>query len=117
MRPSRCSPPPAAWPPWLRDCALMLGCLPQRLHARRARPADRGWWASGSRRWNTAQIEPTTTWTALTGSHWYGEQSRVVEIVSETAVWYPTGKPPVPIRWVLIRDQEGHFPTQALRLD
>lgn len=45
---------------------------------------------------------------------WYGEQSRVVEVVSETAVWYLTGKPPVPIRWVLIRDPRGTFPTQAM---
>lgn len=58
--------------------------------------------------------DPTTLWTALSVPRWYGEQSRVVEIVSETAVWYHTGKPPVPIRWVLIRDPQGHFPTQAL---
>jgi hypothetical protein len=58
--------------------------------------------------------DPTRLWTALSVPRWYGEQSRVVEIVSETAVWYHMGKPPVPIRWVLIRDPQGHFPTQAL---
>src|SRR5215831_14817504 len=35
--------------------------------------------------------EPTTPWTALSVPHWFGEQSRVVESVSETAVWYHTG--------------------------
>jgi hypothetical protein len=58
--------------------------------------------------------DPTTRLSALSVPRWYGEQSRVVEIVSETAVWYHPGKPPVPIRWVLIRDPQGHFPTQAL---
>ncbi len=29
-------------------------------------------------------------------------------------MWYHSGLPPVPIRWVLIRDPEGKFETQAL---
>ena len=31
-----------------------------------------------------------------------------------TAVWYSTGLPAVPLRWVLIRDPQGEFETQAL---
>jgi hypothetical protein len=58
--------------------------------------------------------DPATAWTALTVAHWYGRQVREVEVVSDTAVWYHTGLPPVPIRWVLIRDPHGEFPTQAL---
>src|SRR5262245_3807643 len=42
--------------------------------------------------------DPTTRLSALSVPRWYGEQSRVVESVSETAVWYHTGKLPVPIR-------------------
>jgi hypothetical protein len=38
----------------------------------------------------------------------------MVEIVSETAVWYSTGLFAVPLRWVLVRDPEGEFKTQAL---
>ena len=45
---------------------------------------------------------------------WYGEGDRVIEICSRTAVWYHTGLPPVPIRWVLIRDPEQRFDPQAL---
>ena len=45
---------------------------------------------------------------------WYSEGPRDVEVVSQTAVWYHTGLPPVPIRWVLIRDPQGTFATQAL---
>jgi hypothetical protein len=37
-----------------------------------------------------------------------------VEIVSETALWYSTGLPAVPLRWVLIRDPRGVFRTQAV---
>jgi len=37
-----------------------------------------------------------------------------VEIASRTAVWYHTGKSPVPIRWVLIRDPLSEFRPQAL---
>ena len=38
----------------------------------------------------------------------------MVEIASQTAVWYSTGLPAVPVRWVLIRDLEGKFKPQAL---
>ncbi len=38
----------------------------------------------------------------------------MVEIVSDTAVWHSTGLPAVPLRWVLIRDPQGEFRTQAL---
>ncbi len=58
--------------------------------------------------------DPTTAWTPLTVAQWYGREERLVEVSSQTAVWYHTGLPPVPIRWVLIRDPHGEFPTQAL---
>jgi hypothetical protein len=38
----------------------------------------------------------------------------MVEIASETAVWYGTGLFAVPLRWVLVRDPRGEFKTQAL---
>lgn len=55
-----------------------------------------------------------TTWQRVTIPDWYGIGRRVVEIVSGTAVWYHSGQPPLPIRWVLIRDPKGKFKTQAL---
>lgn len=57
---------------------------------------------------------PTPPWTTITVADWYGAGPRVVEIVSSTAVWYHGGLPPVPLRWVLIRDPDGRFDTQAL---
>jgi hypothetical protein len=35
-------------------------------------------------------------------------------VATGTAVWYHSGKVPVPIRWVLVRDPLGHFETRAL---
>lgn len=59
-------------------------------------------------------IAATTQWQAVTVKQWYGQGERIVEVVSGTCVWYHSGKPAVPIRWVLIRDPQGKFETQAL---
>ena len=45
---------------------------------------------------------------------WYDGTSRTVELTSQRAVWYRSGKPPVLLRWVLIRDPQGAFVPQAL---
>jgi hypothetical protein len=56
----------------------------------------------------------TTLWQRLLVPGWYGEGDRVIEVCTQTAVWYHTGLPPVPIRWVLIRDPAQRFDPQAL---
>jgi hypothetical protein len=58
-------------------------------------------------------IDPETVWQTTT-VHWYGGTQRAIEWVSQTAVWYHPGKPPVPVRWVLIRDPLGEFVPQAM---
>jgi hypothetical protein len=55
-----------------------------------------------------------TQWTTVIVEQWYGEGPRKVEVATDTAVWYHTGKPPVAIRWVLIRDPQEAFKPQAL---
>ena len=45
---------------------------------------------------------------------WYDGSTRTMELASQTALWYHCGKPPVAIRWVLIRDPKGELDTQAL---
>ena len=55
-----------------------------------------------------------TRWKKLTVPEWYGEKKRKIEITSATAVGYPRGEPPLPIRWVIIRDPQHIFKTQAL---
>ncbi len=57
---------------------------------------------------------PKTLWKPVTLEHWYGEPRRTVEITTGTAIWYHSGMPVVPIRWVLIRDPKGKFKPQAL---
>jgi hypothetical protein len=70
----------------------------------------------GKRRPTLRQVlnHKTTSWQRLTVPGWYGEADRVIEVCTRTAVWYHTGLPPVPIRWVLIRDPAQRFDPQAL---
>jgi DDE superfamily endonuclease len=58
--------------------------------------------------------DPQTRWRKLKVTGWYGEAERVVEVASRTCVWYHRGLIPVPIRWVLVRDPQKKFSTQAL---
>src|SRR5215212_5595221 len=58
--------------------------------------------------------DPSTVWAPATVEDWCGSAERTVEVASATAVWYSTGLPTVPIRWVLVRDPQGEFATQAL---
>ena len=55
-----------------------------------------------------------TQWSTMIVAQWYGEGPREVEIATDTAVWYHTGKPPVAIRWLLIRDPHERCKPQAL---
>jgi len=53
------------------------------------------------------------SWTRYRVSLWYGRTNRIVEIATGTALWYRGGVPPVPIRWLLVRDPTGEFDPQA----
>jgi DDE superfamily endonuclease len=58
-------------------------------------------------------LDPKTDWETLTVA-WYARTTRGVDLATGTAVWYHGGLPPVPLRWVLIRDPQGKFEPQAL---
>src|SRR5215216_940107 len=58
--------------------------------------------------------DPATEWAPAPVAAWYRRGPRAVGIVTDTAVWYHAGLPPVPVRWVLIRDPLGTFAPQAL---
>ena len=70
----------------------------------------------GARRPTLAQVlaDPVTVWHPVSITGWYGTPERRLEICSQTAVWFHSGRPPVPLRWVLVRDPEGQFDPQAL---
>jgi hypothetical protein len=110
---ARCArlPRPIAVVTRLRLDAALYEPAPPRAPGTRGRPRLKG------KRLPTLAVQladPTTVWTTVTVATWYGEGPCTVEIVSETAVWYHSGLPPVPIRWVLVRDPAGEFDPQAL---
>jgi hypothetical protein len=59
-------------------------------------------------------IDPQTRGQSLTVPHWYGAGPRPLQVATGTAVWYRVSLPVVPLRWVLIRDPQRPFRTQAL---
>lgn len=62
-------------------------------------------------------VEPETVWTAIEVP-WYGDQRQAVEVCSQTALWWSTGRDPLPIRWLLVRDPLGELtPTAFMSTD
>jgi hypothetical protein len=95
----------------LRLDAALYEPAPPRRPGQRGRPR-----LKGERLPNLSALAeaPRTVWEPAKIANWYGSEERTVEIASATAVWYSTGLFAVPIRWVLVRDPEGEFKTQAL---
>jgi hypothetical protein len=46
-------------------------------------------------------------WQRHTVKLWYGRKNRTVEVATGTAIWYRSGVPPVPIRWILVREPKA----------
>ena len=57
--------------------------------------------------------DPTTTWEAVEVP-WYGGREATVDVATATALWHTDGWPPLPIRWVLVRNVPGRRPPLAL---
>jgi hypothetical protein len=91
--------------------AALYKPAPKRKPSTKGRPRKKG-----ERLPTLAQVaeNPKTRWQRVTIRNWYGEGRRQIELVSNTAIWFHKGQPPLPIRWVLIRDPKGKFKTQAL---
>jgi hypothetical protein len=102
---------PVAFITRLRLDAALYEPAPPRRRGQIGRPRKKG-----ERLPNLSVVagDPTTVWKPTTIANWYGEREREVEIASHTAVWYSTGLFAVPLRWVLLRDPQGEFKTQAL---
>lgn len=95
----------------LRLDAALYEPAPERVAGRRGRPRKKG---KRLATLSAVAADPATRWQRLTVALWYGEVNRTIEIASATAVWFHNGMPPVAVRWVLIRDPENRFKTQAL---
>ena len=95
----------------LRLDAALYAPAPPRQPGQNGRPP-----LKGARRPSLKALldQANVTWASATVA-WYDDgTTRTVELTSQTAVWYRSGKPPVLIRWVLIRDPQGAFAPQAL---
>jgi hypothetical protein len=94
----------------LRLDAALYDPAPQRSATTLGRPR-----LKGARQPTLAErlTSPKTTWQQLIVP-WYHRQQRTLEVATATAVWYHSGKPPVAIRWVLIRDPLHRFAPHAL---
>jgi hypothetical protein len=95
----------------LRLDAALYEPAPPRYPGQKGRPR-----LKGERLPNLSVIteDSSTDWKPITVANWYGKQKRTIEIVSKRALWYSTGLPVVPLRWVLIRDPQEEFQPQAL---
>ena len=94
----------------LRLDAALYAAAPARQPGQNGRPP-----LKGPRRppLKTLLDQADVTWDS-TEVAWYDGTTRIVELTSQTAVWYRSGKPPVIIRWVLIRDPQSAVDPQAL---
>ena len=59
-------------------------------------------------------IDPDTVWVEITIPNWYGQGPKTMLCTTDTAVWYSSGRPAVPIRWVLLKDPEGKIDPAGL---
>jgi DDE superfamily endonuclease len=57
--------------------------------------------------------DPKTLWQRLVVSEWYGKRAYQIEVATGTALWYHSGLPVVPLRWVLVRDPLGKLEPKA----
>jgi hypothetical protein len=104
-------PKPVTFVTRLRLDAALYDPAPPRTAGQMGRPR-----LKGERLPNLSVVaeDPGTAWALATVDDWYGSGERTVEVASATAIWYSTGLPAVPIRWVLVRDAQGALATQAL---
>lgn len=95
----------------LRLDAALYTPAPERRNGQMGRPRKRG-----TRLPKLAQMiaDEHQQWRRIVIRRWYGQDDRIVEVLSDTAVWSNSGKAVVPIRWVVVRDPAGKFETQAV---
>jgi hypothetical protein len=94
----------------LRLDANLFAPAPPRRPGQRGRPRRKG---ARLPKLEARLARADTPWQRVSVTDWYGKGERVIEAASGTAVWFHTGLPVVPIRWVLVRDPAGEFEPQA----
>jgi hypothetical protein len=94
----------------LRLDANLFEPAPERRPGQNGRPPKKG-----RRLPKLAELieDKKASWARLSTPYWYGDERCILEILTGTAVWYHSGLPLAPIRWVLVRDPTGVRDTQA----
>jgi hypothetical protein len=95
----------------LRLDAALYEPIPQR------KPGQVGRLRKKGARLPTLQVvlcDPATQWTTIHLPAWYSKGPQTALLTSGTAWWYHSGKPAVPIRWVLLKSVDGSFETSCL---
>jgi hypothetical protein len=83
-----------------------LRSMPPPRRKRRGRPPIKG---KRLKKLSAILNDPKVSWQRYRVSLWYGRTNRIVDIASGTALWYRGGVPPVPIRWLLVRDRKAEL--------
>ena len=102
----------ATWITRFRIDAALYDFPPERKPSDRGRPPVKG--EKQLPLWQRIHCR-LTQWQNVIFSKWYEEENKQMLIASGTALWYRGGKPPVAIRWVLIKDPAGKLDTIALQ--
>jgi len=95
----------------LRLDAQLYAPAPRRTAGTRGAPRKKG---ARLPRLAARLTDAATRWQRVTVPGWYGRAPRAVDLTSGTGVWYHSGMPVVPLRWVLVRDPQRRFDPQAL---
>ena len=90
--------------------SLELGGFPPQKPKGRGRPPIKG---KPHKKLSALIKDRKVSWKRYRVNLWYGRTNCLVDIASGTALWYRSGVPPVPIRWLLVRDPKGELEPQA----
>lgn len=93
----------------LRLDARLYEPAPERRPGTRGRPRRKG-----ARLPKLSEVlrSERTAWSRIR-VRWYDGRRRLLEVASGRAQWCRMGQPPLPIRWVLVRDPLGKLPPRA----
>ena len=95
----------------LRLDANLFAPVPPRQPGQNGRPRVKG---PALPKLEQVLADPKTEWRRI-ALPWYDGRLRQLDYCSGEALWYHTGKAPLPLRWVLTRDPRGLYEPKAYR--
>lgn len=95
----------------IRRDANLFAPAPERQAGQRGAPRVKG---AALPKLSSMLLDPQTEWTRI-ALPWYDGRLRQLDYCSGEALWYHSGKRPLPLRWVLTRDPSGQHEPKAYR--